>query len=408
MVEAGILTEAQAAAEVDDDKDDKKGPVVRKKKNKNKDKEAAQAESAADANQSAAAEADTTVEADTTTTTVESKKSKKQAAKPVVKEESEEEKEFDDWEDALDDVAESLASKAKRENLPVAMAEGEEFSSDEEEKEEVAQVAASTNKKGKGKKNKQEDEGPGGASALDQAGAGTGAAERRARQVALLEARKKRQQAKGAKKLRCPIVCIMGHVDTGKTLILDKLRKTNVQANEAGGITQQIGATYFPPENLQKHIDIMASREAFDLEIPGFLVIDTPGHESFTNLRSRGSSLCDLAVLVVDIMHGLEKQTLESIQLLKQKNTPFCIALNKVDRLNQWNVQAHKNSRDTLDVQTINAKNHFEAQLEKTILAFNEQGFNVALYWDNQSPEDTLSFVPTSAITGEGLSDLIY
>ena len=127
----------------------------------------------------------------------------------------------------------------------------------------------------------------------------------------------------------------------------------------------------------------MESREEFNLEIPGFLVIDTPGHESFTNLRSRGSSLCDLAVLVVDIMHGLEQQTLESIQLLKQKNTPFCIALNKIDRLNQWAVQKDANSRDTLDAQEMNSKNHFEAQLAKAVLAFNEQGFNVALYWDN-------------------------
>lgn len=207
--------------------------------------------------------------------------------------------------------------------------------------------------------------------------------------------------------LRSPISCIMGHVDTGKTKLLDKIRHTNVQEGEAGGITQQIGATQFSRETLAIQTQCMQATQPFDIKIPGLLVIDTPGHESFSNLRSRGSSLCDIAILVIDLMHGLEPQTIESINLLKRKRTPFVVALNKVDRCYGWKTMADCPIQQALAAQDENCRFEFKDRSERAIVQLMEQGLNAKLYWENDDLAHTVSLVPTSAITGEGVPDLL-
>ncbi|KAK0191521.1 hypothetical protein F5146DRAFT_1224243 [Armillaria mellea] len=227
------------------------------------------------------------------------------------------------------------------------------------------------------------------------------AAERRAKaHEAALAARSKDN-------LRSPICCILGHVDTGKTKLLDKIRQTNVQEGEAGGITQQIGATYFPVEAIKTKTAVMNKDGTQEYKVPGLLVIDTPGHESFTNLRSRGSSLCNIAILVVDIMHGLEAQTLESLRLLRDRKTPFIVALNKIDRMYGWDATPDGAFRESLAKQTRAVQREFEDRVAKTIVAFAEEGLNAVLYYDNKNFARNVSLVPTSAITGEGVPDMI-
>ena len=232
------------------------------------------------------------------------------------------------------------------------------------------------------------------------------------------------EAARSTDVLRAPVVCVLGHVDVGKTKILDKLRKTNVQDGEAGGITQQIGATNVPIHVIQEQCKMVKGFGGSPLKLPGLLIIDTPGHESFSNLRDRGSSLCDIAVLVIDIMHGLEPQTIESLNMLKKKKVPFIVALNKVDRLYEWKSNRHKDIRDVIDSQPNNTKMEFFKRKDEVILGLAEQGMNASLFYENPDPEDYISLgewslvmylirsnvmtsVPTSAHSGDGMGNLM-
>ncbi|KAM0861759.1 hypothetical protein ACQ4PT_045686 [Festuca glaucescens] len=213
------------------------------------------------------------------------------------------------------------------------------------------------------------------------------------------------------RELHAPICCVLGHVDAGKTTLLDCVRGTNVQKGEAGGITQQIGATYLLVENIRKRTSL---KSEVTIKVPGLLIIDTPGHESFSKMRSRGLSLCDIAVVVVDITRGLENQTIESLHLLKRHDVRFIVALTKVDRLYGWKscpnapiVKALKNQSD--DVQS-----EYKWRLTEVVTQFKENGFNTAPYYENKKMKQVFNIVPTTfyelallSSKGEGVPDLL-
>lgn len=222
------------------------------------------------------------------------------------------------------------------------------------------------------------------------------------------------QEVEEPNNFRCPIFTIMGHVDTGKTTLLDYLRKTSVQSHEAGGITQQIGATLLTPDVIAKQIKSIKSTSSnnLDIKIPGLLLVDTPGHEAFKVLRKLGSKLADIAIVIVDIMHGLEPQTLESINLLIESNSPFMFALNKIDRLYGWkndfaNMEIDMGIDKQIECQDFNTREEFNSRYRQIQTQIMSQGINCELFWSNTSPADTINIIPISGITGQGVPDLL-
>ncbi len=211
------------------------------------------------------------------------------------------------------------------------------------------------------------------------------------------------------KQIRQPIVTVCGHVDHGKTSILDSLRKTSIQEGEAGGITQKISFTLFPSDKLKESCPLI-EQSGIKLDIPGFLFIDTPGHAAFTNLRKRGGGLADLAVLVIDINEGIKPQTAEVIKILKYNKTPFVIALNKIDNISGWRSPKEDENislRKSIKSQQDRVKQVFDERYMTLIGDLHDHGFEADLYYNVENFTKKIGLVPTSAETNQGLQELI-
>lgn len=209
--------------------------------------------------------------------------------------------------------------------------------------------------------------------------------------------------------LRHPVVVVLGHVDSGKTSLLDKIRGTAVQAREVGGITQHIGASFFPIETIKKVTgDLYDKISTSDTQIPGILVIDTPGHEVFATLRVRGGSAADIAIIVVDTNKGFEAQTEESIEILRRRKVPFVIALNKVDNVRGWRKEPSGNSiSKAVSHQDQLVQSALDEMIYNVVGSLSRLGYNSEAFWRVKNFTKEVAIVPVSAKTGVGIPELL-
>jgi len=207
--------------------------------------------------------------------------------------------------------------------------------------------------------------------------------------------------------LRQPVISVLGHVDHGKTALLDKIRGTTVMAREAGAITQAIGASYVPSEAIRAVSGPLLDTGEFDVNIPGLLFIDTPGHEAFTNLRRRGGSIADFAVLIIDINEGIMPQTREALEILKIFKTPFLIALNKIDKIPGWRPNSLSSISQSMSKQGKKQLDELDERIYKIIGKLHDLGYRSERYDRIRDFTREVSIIPISAKTGEGIPELL-
>jgi translation initiation factor 5B len=202
------------------------------------------------------------------------------------------------------------------------------------------------------------------------------------------------------------IACV-GHVDHGKTTLLDKIRKTSVANREAGAITQAIGVSIVPMKAIEKICGSLLSTIKQKITIPGFLLVDTPGHAAFTSLRKRGGSLADIAILVVDINEGFKPQTIESIEILKANKVPFVIAANKIDLIHGWQNDTNKGLLNNISSMSHNVQGDFEKKMYELVGKLHELGLQAERFDRVEDYTKQIAIVPVSAHTGQGMAELL-
>ena len=209
-------------------------------------------------------------------------------------------------------------------------------------------------------------------------------------------------------KLRQPILVVLGHVDSGKTSLLDTIRGTGVQSREAGGITQHIGASIFPIDTIKTLTGHLYEKLAkSESPIPGLLVIDTPGHEVFANLRSRGGSAADIAILVADVNKGFEPQTYESMEILKKRRVPFVVALNKIDMIPGWRHSKSQFVTDQVKAQDHSTTSMLDEKIYNIVGSLSRLGYNSEGFWRVKDFTKEVAIVPVSAAKNIGVPELL-
>ena len=208
--------------------------------------------------------------------------------------------------------------------------------------------------------------------------------------------------------LRQPVLVVLGHVDSGKTSLLDTIRGTGVQGREAGGITQHIGASFFPIDTIRRLTGPLYERLAkSESPIPGLLVIDTPGHEVFANLRSRGGSAADIAIVVADVNKGFEPQTYESMEILKKRKVPFVIALNKIDMISGWRQLNSPFITEQVKAQDSSITGLLDEKIYNVVGSLSRLGYNSEGFWRVKDFTKEIAIVPVSAAKNIGIPELL-